>query len=524
MPRVESDVCIIGGGISAALLAQKLSELKPGLDIVIVEAGKRLFDVQNRMNYRRRAILYGENPWPGDWIPDQSAEGIVTRTMAVGGSAMHWQGHVNRFSEEDLRLRSLYGLAVDWPLSWGELEPYLCEADRRIGVSGEVSPHPEDKPSRPYPMSAMPLSYNLLEIQKWAERTGLPFYGVPRAVNTRSYGGRPDCQRCGTCTMCPIGARYSPDFTFKQLLASKKIRLHDQTLTRRLILHDTRNTIVRAEAVHSDTPDQKIEYHSRTFVVASGYAWTPHLLLLSADTRFPDGLANSSGSVGRYMTGHKFMTGIIGVDKKLYPGMNEPHPIISRQFFRCATDKPFVRHDIQIFEAGLRPKLRSETGEVLFGNDLMDNWRSRTQHGIARVRMYYDAHPSADSRLTLNPEMRNRYGDPMPKIAHRLDEAAEGRENATHGHIQAIYDQLAKANDCKILSTNVANYQDHPSGGARMGVDPKTSVCNSYGLTHDHPNLYVVGAPTLPTGGCTNATVTFAALTLRSADRIAQTL
>jgi choline dehydrogenase-like flavoprotein len=522
--RVESDVCIIGGGISAALLAQKLSELKPGVDIVVVEAGKRLFDVENRMNYRRRAILYGENAWPGDWIPDQAADGIVTRTMAVGGSAMHWQGHINRFSEEDLRLRSMYGLAADWPLSWRDLERYLCEADRRIGVSGEPSPHPEDKRSLPYPMSAMPLSYNLLEIRKWAERADLSFYGAPRAVNTRAYDGRPDCQRCGTCTMCPIGARYSPDFTFKQLLAAKKIRLHDQTLTRQLILHDTKDLIVRAEAVRANNPDQKIEYHARTFVIASGYAWTPHLLLLSANTRFPNGLANSSGLVGRYMTGHKFMTALIEVNKKLYPGMNEPHPLISRQFFRCAIDKPFVRHDIQIFEAALRPSLRANNGEVLFGNDLIDNWRSRIQHGIARVRMYYDSHPSRDSRLTLTSEVRNRYGDPMPKIVHRLDEAAEAREDATHAHIQTIYDRMATVNDCKILSTSVASYQDHPAGGTRMGVDPMESVCDSYGLTHDHPNLYVVGAPTLPTGGCTNATITFAALTLRSGDHIAQTL
>jgi glucose dehydrogenase len=524
MPRIECDVCIIGGGISAALLSQKLSERKPGLDIVVVEAGRRLFDVDRRMNDRRRAILYGENPWPGDWIPDQAAEGIVTRTMAVGGSAMHWQGHINRFSEEDLRLKSMYGLAVDWPISWAELEKYICEADQRIGVSGDASPHPEDVPSRPYPMSAIPLTYNLIEIRKWAEQSGLPFYGVPRAVNTRAYGGRPECQRCGTCTMCPIGARYSPDFTYKQLLAGKKIRLHDQTLVRRLIPHDTRNTVTAAEAVHADRPDEKIEYRARVFAVASGYAWTPHLLLLSSSSRFPNGLANSSGLVGRYMTGHKFMTALIEVNKKLYPGMNEPHPIISRQFFRCATDKPFVRHDIQIFEAASRPRLSATSGETLFGDDLLNDWRSRSQRGIARVRMYYDSHPSRDSRLTLNPEMRNRYGDPMPRIVHKLDEAAESREDATQQHIQNIYQQIAKANDSKILSTNVANYQDHPTGGTRMGIDPKESVCDSYGLTHDHPNLYLVGAPTLPTGGCTNATITFSALTLRSADRLAETI
>jgi choline dehydrogenase-like flavoprotein len=158
MPTIETDVCIIGGGISSVLIASKLSERKPGRKIVVVEAGKRLFDAENRMNYRRRSILYGENAWPGDFIPDQGGVGVITRTMAVGGSAMHWQGHANRFSEEDLRLHSLYGLAADWPLDWSELEKYCCEAERRIGVAGTPGPHPEDKRSELYPMAAMPLT------------------------------------------------------------------------------------------------------------------------------------------------------------------------------------------------------------------------------------------------------------------------------------------------------------------------------------------------------------------------------
>jgi quinoprotein glucose dehydrogenase len=138
--------------------------------------------------------------------------------------------------------------------------------------------------------------------------------------------------------------------------------------------------------------------------------------------------------------------------------------------------------------------------------------------------MYYDSHPSRDSTLTLDPAKRNRFGDPMPKISHRLDAAAEAREGATQAHVQAIYERMAKANGTKILSVSKSDYQDHPSGGCRMGTDPAQSVCDSYGRTHDHSNLFVVGAPTLPTGGCTNATITFVALTLRSTAHIASSL
>jgi len=526
VPRFESDVCIIGGGISAVFLAQKLSELKPDLSITIVEAGRRLFDTENRMAYQRRASLYAENPWPGDFIEDQAAEGIISRTMAVGGSAMHWQGHANRFSEEDLCLHSLYGLAADWPLTWAELEKYSCEAERRIGVSGIAGPHAEDRRSDPYPMPLMPLTYNLAEIKKWAERADIPFNGCPQAKNTTAYDGRPECQRCNTCTICPTGARYSPDYTYKQLLAKKKIVLHDRTLIRRLVPHDTNSRIVAATGMHAERPNERIEYRASSFVVASGYAWTPHLLLLSQSSRFPQGLANSSGLVGRYMTGHYFITAQMEVNQKLYPGMNEPYPIISREFFRCAPSKAFVRHDIQIFEsaAGRRPRLKSENGEMLFGDNLLNDWRSRAGHGVARVRMYYDTHPARESSLTLDPQKRNHLGDPLPKIEHRMDGATEAREPATRQHIQSIYERIAKANGTKILSVSRSDYQDHPSGGCRMGDDPSQSVCNSYGRAHDHPNLFLAGAPTLPTGGCTNATITFVALTLRTTDEIARTL
>ena len=528
MPTHECDICIIGGGISAALLAQKLTELHPGTSIIVIEAGDRLFDFENRTARRQRMLEYGENAWPGDAIPDQAADGIISRTMAVGGSAMHWGGVTNRFSAEDLRLKSLYGLATDWPLEWADLEKHYCEAERRIGVAGEPSPLADDRMSQPYPMPAMPLSWNLLQLKAWAEKSGIPFWGTPQAKNTVPYDGRAVCQRCNTCEICPTGARYSPDFTFKQLLAAKAIALHDRTLVRRLVTADAGGKtprIVAAQAVHRDRPEQAQEYRARTFVLASGYTWTPHLLLLSTSPRFPTGLANRSGLVGRYMTGHAFISAQLEIDADIYPGMNEQHSLISRQFFRCAKDQPYVRHDFRIWEspAGRQPRLRGDDGALLMGDALLADWRARTKRGAARVRMYYDVHPDETSTLTLNPAQKNRFGDPLPKITHVLDAPTRSRLAATEEHVRGLYTRLAKSNNGKILSVSKSEYLDHPAGGCRMGTDPATSVCDSFGRTHDHENLFIVGSPTLPTGGCTNGTLTFAALTLRSAAAIART-
>src|SRR5215467_11089220 len=297
MPTYESDVCVIGAGISAAMLAQKLSELRPGASIQIVEAGRSIFDFENRSHYRERFQKYGENPWPGDTIEGQAAAGGISRTMAVGGHGLHWGGTCNRFSEEDLRLKSMYGLYVDWPMEWNELEKFYCEAERRLGVSGEPSPFPGDKRSEPYPMKPIPLTWSLEKLVEWGNKSGIPFQATPQAKNTVPYDGRSACLRCGTCDICPTGARYSPDFTFKRLLTGKKIVLHDNTLIRKLTLDENKPAVAAAQGIHSDRPNDPIEYRAKVFVVACGYTWSSHLLLLSANSRFPNGLANRAGQV-----------------------------------------------------------------------------------------------------------------------------------------------------------------------------------------------------------------------------------
>jgi quinoprotein glucose dehydrogenase len=113
----------------------------------------------------------------------------------------------------------------------------------------------------------------------------------------------------------------------------------------------------------------------------------------------------------------------------------------------------------------------------------------------------------------------------MPTIDRQLDAAAAAREGATLAHCTGVFERMAKASNGRLVTTPVnSNYWDHPAGGCRMGTSPATSVCDSYGRTHDHENLFVIGAPTLPTGGCTNGTLTFVALSLRSAEGVASAL
>jgi quinoprotein glucose dehydrogenase len=222
------------------------------------------------------------------------------------------------------------------------------------------------------------------------------------------------------------------------------------------------------------------------------------------------------------MTGHLAYSTTIDLDVKIFPGMNEQHSLISREFFRCRPDQPYVRHDLRVWEnaGGRGPQLRDASGKLLMGDALIADWRTRTSRGTARVRGYFDVHPDRDSRLTLDAASKNRWGDPLPAIRHQVDAATQARAAQTREHFQTLFGRLAKENDGRMGNVSALNYQDHPCGGCRMGGDPATSVVDSHGRTHDHENLFVVGSPTLPTGGCTNGTLTFVALALRSVEAL----
>ena len=521
---VESDICIIGSGITAAMVAEKIAGER-NARIVVVEAGDETVPLPERFAQRQRFLEYGESPWGSDHLEDQTAEGIQSRSMQVGGLAMHWGGVTPRFSPEDFRLRSLYGVGSDWPITYEDLDPHYQEGEERMGIAGEQGPPAQDPRGKPYPMPPLPLSYNLRLLKQWGEKTGISFTSQASAKNSVPYGGRVVCCRSDTCTpVCPVGAKYSPDFTWTTLRKENRVELVTRTLVRRLVL-DARSTRVdHAVAYHRDRPDRPVEFRARVFVVAGGYAWSPHLLLLSAESRFPNGLANRSGHVGRYLAGHRNVSAFVRLPIRLYPGMNEQHSIVSKQFMRPGPLDRYVRHDLRIWESasGRGPRLRNDTSDIILGDDILRDWRSRTTTGTARIRAYYDVIPDRDSTLTLDATVKNAWGDPMPKLQFRDSPDSVALRPHTEASIRALFERMAKAGDGELSPPRVDSFQDHPAGGCRMGTDPATSVTDSWGRTHDHENLFVVGAPTAVSAGCANGTLTFVALSLRSAAKIAE--
>jgi len=520
---VESDVCIIGAGISAAMMAERLAETS-NAKVVIVEAGGHTTPLDERFAKRTRYIDYGENPWDGDHIPDQSAQGIMSRSMNVGGLAMHWGGTVPRFGPEDFRQRSMFGVGSDWPLDYADLDPFYQEAEERIGVSGEQGPAELDPRGAPYPMPVMPLSSSLRRVQSWLNDADIPTWANPVCKTTVPYDGRNVCQRCDTCNICPTGAKYTPDFTFQRLVEAGKIELITRTLVRKLVRAEGSDRIEAAIAVDRDNPDTPVTFRAGTFVLAGGYTWSPHLLLLSADSRFPDGLANSTGNVGRYMTGHRNVQAQVELPFPQLPGTFASHSLLSKKFQRTEGRSEFVRHDFRAWEStvGRTARLRDNSGTLLLGDAVLADWRSRVARSTVRLRSYYEVIPDRDSRLTLDTAEKNRWGDPLPRLDFKDAPVSRDLRGRTEERIATLFRDLARAGNGTVLRESVDPTQDHPGGGCRMGDNPATSVVDSWGRTHDHENLWVIGAPTMVSGGCNNGTLTFSALALRSASALAE--
>ena len=519
---IETDICIVGSGITAAMVAEKLADER-NVRVLVVEAGDEMPPPQNWYGLRRRFLDYGESPWPDDHLDDASVDGIQSRSMGVGGLAMHWGGVTPRFSPEDFQLRTTSGVGDDWPITFDDLDPFYQEAEVRMGIAGEQGPADIDPRGQPFPLPKLPLSYNLEKLQEWVSGAGIPTWSQPSAKTSIPYKGRVACCRNDTCTpICPVGAKYSPDATWNTLRKGNQVSMLTRTLVRRLVPAAGSDRIEVAQAVARDTPSDPVEIRARTFVVAGGYVWSAHLLLLSQSSRFPNGLANRAGLVGKYLTGHRNVGGYIALPIKLYPGINEQHSLVTKHFMRKPRYDRYLRHDLRVWESAVDkgPRLRNDAGNLMLGDDIMNDWRARTQTGTARVRCYYDVVPARESELTLDGARRNAHGDPLPKLSWRDAEVSRDLRAWSEDQIKALFESLARAGNGRVISTASASFQDHPAGGCRMGRDATSGVVDSWGRAFEHQNLFVVGAPTMVSGSCANGTLTFCALSLRAAQEI----
>jgi choline dehydrogenase-like flavoprotein len=541
----QYDAVIIGAGIAGALIAWQLSEA--GFRVVLLEAGERGPDRVDLVgNYAAAANKTPGSPYERDkskapW-PDgetdyyvQNADATAPRFKStylrrVGGTTWHFLGNVPRFVPSDFRLHSLYDVGVDWPISYADLEPWYCMAEREMGVSGD---HDEWQNllgafrSQPYPMSKIWSSYSDLIVEKAID--GLKFEDVvlklmstPQARNSQPYQDRPVCAGNSTCVpLCPIGAKYDATVHVRRAIGFGA-ELREETIATRLEADATR----RIRSVHYVRWDGSIGVTSGRIVVLAAHAVeSPKLLLLSKGEHAPEmGIANSSDQAGRNLMDH--LQGQAGalLPDPVFPFRGPPTTSgidvfrdgafrSGRAAFRMsmgndAWGRLETPHDTLL-------KLIKE--DHLFGSELRQNFVERV---IRQFRISYSSEmlPRAENRVTLATET-SEFGIPRPKLTMQLDDYNRLAFVKAQEVMAFIFRALG-ATEVKFPDPNKYSGAGHIMGTCRMGDAPKEAVVDCECRSHDHPNLFIVGASVFPTSGTANPTLTAAALALRAAKTI----
>jgi choline dehydrogenase-like flavoprotein len=306
---MNTDVCIVGAGAAGGIMALELA--RRGISVVVLESGPR-HEFSQRGQYVRRYVKH-ENPWrtPLPELDRHTVGGTSPyhldgrRARGLGGSTLHWEGYTLRLHADDFRLRSLYGIADDWPISYQDLEPYYARAEETLGVAGAADDPWASPRSTPFPLPAFPFSHSDQLFAPACRSLGIRVHHLPQARNSVAYGGRPQCQACGTCHVCPTGAKASIDLTHvPQAEATGNARVLTNATVFKLEVEDSGEVSAAVYARPDKVPHRLT---ARVFVAAAGAVETPRLLLMSAARTCPDGVANSSGLVGKFFMSHPYV-------------------------------------------------------------------------------------------------------------------------------------------------------------------------------------------------------------------------
>ena len=508
MSNANYDVCIIGSGVAGALVAA--SCVREGKRVVILEAGGR-FDRARRFEQLEEYLVSG-TPWPYehgardryvDMSPDFRYELASTRVKAVGGSTLHWGGTSQRLHPADFRTRTLYGYGDDWPISYDDLEPYYVLAEHELGVAGDSSVHAANR-SALYPMPAFQDSFSDPVWRHAAARIGATVEKVPYAKNTVPRAGRPQCQSFSTCTICPIGAQYSADVHVAEAEASGLCDVLTNTVARRIEV-DARG---RATAVHATTLAGDDTVVVATEVVVAAHAIeSARLLLLS-------GVGNANDNVGRNLMEHFYASGQAVVPHEFYPGRIGFETLQSSSYYNGEERRNTGAIKLELGQ-GVDP-LSSAGAKGLWGKALAEYTDEHFGH-LAGVSAETEHRPHRDSRVDLDPGVKDLFGDPVPRLHFRLDEFS----HATRARGAAIIARLLEAADgTDIMTTDTPRWAAHHLGTCRMAADAETGVVDRDLKVFGTSNLYVVGSGAFTTGGAVQPTLTIAALALRLGERI----
>jgi choline dehydrogenase-like flavoprotein len=530
------DFVVIGSGIAGASVARELT--RAGFDVVMLEQGRAVppedmeHDELGGLIWPRWTNDAAVSPQTYRKTPKEKAQPrlYVQYARVVGGTTFHFTGNYWRFRPIDFNEFSKRGAVkgaamADWPITYDELEPYYTAVEHAVGVSGEVSTaRGEPAHSKPYPLPPLNVHGPGVLLEVGARKLGWSSKAAPMALLSRPYQGRQPCHNCGFCLgfPCEWGAKSGANYTMvPEALKSGRCELRSNSYVRKI---ETDASGKATGVIYFDKDKKEVVQRAKAVVLCANGAETPRLLLMSKSNLFPDGLANSSGVVGKYfmfnggalsngvfeheINGHKGPV-VTRITQELYE-LDEKLGLVGGGAYDFRVDVPAMLRTMSMppeypawgsaFKKEMRP---------WFANSLLSYGHTTSL-------------PVESNSVSLDPDLKDAWGLPAMRTTFQEHEhdmrlykyfQERGRELLTAAGARKIYD---------IPIRDEPGSTVHLLGTARMGNDPKSSVVDKFHRAHDVKNLFVVDGSSFVTSGRGQPTLTIQALAFRAADHIAQ--
>lgn len=507
----SSVVVIIGTGAGGGVLANELAQ--KGVKVVALEAGGRYLP-EDYVNDEWES--FGQLAWldprttSGDWRVARDFSGLPAWIVkAVGGTTTHWAGASLRFQDHEWKVLTTYGRVdganlLDWPIDGAEMAPWYDKAETKLGVT-----RTGDRPG-------LPGNNNYKVLEKGALALGYKEVHTGRmAINSLDYDNRMACQQTGFCFQgCKWGAKWSAAYTeIPAGEATGNLEVRERCHAAR-IEHDDSGKVTGV--VYFDAEGKEQRQAARIVCVAGNTIESPRLLLNSASAMFPDGLANSSGQVGRNYMRHVTGSVYAVFDKPVRMWRGTTMAGIIQDEARNDPTRGFVGgYELETLSLGL-PFMAAFLDPGGWGREFttaLDSYENMAGMWIVGEDM-----PQETNRVTLNSEVRDQFGLPAPNVNFSDHPNDIAMRNHAYKQGMAIYNAVG--------ATRTFPTPPYPSthnlGTNRMSENPRDGVVNKWGQTHDIPNLFISDGSQFTTGAAENPTLTIVALAIRQADHIAR--